>query len=485
MHDIEPYFKWRTNYIAAKDNRSPFYGRTYSEFQYSQKIYNYFIHPQWDHIGSPTLYIKILFVDYEEQFAIFELFGEWNDATTNDIMYLKREIIDEMTRYDIHKYVLICDNVLNFHGDGDDYYEEWYQDVADEEGWIAIVNILDHVEEEMKETNIHHYANLGGFFNGINWRGQKPKTVFIEIMEGKDSNKPHRSGFVNIIGRPNVGKSTLLNALVGERMSIITNKPQTTRHRIIGIVSEDDYQVVFSDTPGVIENPAYKMQEVMNSFVSSTFQDADVMIFLMDANESYAEEHAFVERIKKLEVPVFLVVNKIDTIDDTKLLGILKDWSERIDFAEIIPISALNKKGTDALMRNIVKYLPEGPVYYPKDQFTDRSERFLVSEIIREKILEQYHQEIPYSAEVIINSFKEGKTTKGDDIVRMEANIFVERDTQKSIIIGKKGVSIKRLGTEARKSIEKFLGCKVHLELHVKVKGNWRDNDQELKRFGY
>ena len=295
----------------------------------------------------------------------------------------------------------------------------------------------------------------------------------------------HKSGFVNIIGRPNVGKSTLMNTLVGERMSIITSKPQTTRHRIIGIVSGEDHQVVFSDTPGIIEDPAYRMQEVMNRFVNTTFEDADIMMFVTDVEERYADDDPVLEKLRNMEVPLFLVLNKVDLVSDGRLLQLIKEWSERVTFTEIIPISALHHNNTGRLLEVILKYLPEGPAYYPKDQLTDRPERFFISEIIREKILLLYHQEVPYSSEVIVTSFKEDETNKGEALVRIGADIYVARNTQKAIIIGKGGSAIKKLGTEARKDIEKFLEKKVFLELHVKVKDNWRDDDRMLKHFGY
>ena len=295
----------------------------------------------------------------------------------------------------------------------------------------------------------------------------------------------HKSGFVNIICRPNVWKSTLMNAMVGERMSIITNKPQTTRHRIIGIMNGEDHQVVFSDTPGIIEDPAYRMQEVMNRFVNTTFEDADIMMFVTDVEERYADDDPVLEKLRNMEVPLFLVLNKVDLVSDGRLLQLIKEWSERVTFTEIIPISALHHNNTGRLLEVILKYLPEGPAYYPKDQLTDRPERFFISEIIREKILLLYHQEVPYSSEVIVTSFKEDETNKGEALVRIGADIYVARNTQKAIIIGKGGSAIKKLGTEARKDIEKFLEKKVFLELHVKVKDNWRDDDRMLKHFGY
>lgn len=294
--------------------------------------------------------------------------------------------------------------------------------------------------------------------------------------------KPHRSGFVNIIGRPNVGKSTLMNALVGERMSIITNKPQTTRHRIIGIVSEEDYQVVFSDTPGFIKDPSYEMQTSMNKFVSGSFKDGDVMVLVVDVMENYDDDNPLFKKLEGVKVPLFLVLNKVDLIDEGALMHKIVEWKDRANFEEIIPISALQKKGTEELFQLILGNLPLGPVYYPKDQFTDRPERFFVSEIIREKILLNYYQEIPYSCEVVVDAFKEDDQK---DLVRIHAMIYVGRESQKNIIIGKKGSAIKKLGIDARYAIEKFLEKKVYLELFVKVKDNWRNDDKMLKSFGY
>ncbi|MCH2046182.1 MAG: GTPase Era [Saprospiraceae bacterium] len=292
----------------------------------------------------------------------------------------------------------------------------------------------------------------------------------------------HRSGFINIIGRPNVGKSTLMNALVGERMSIITNKPQTTRHRIIGIVNDDNHQMVFSDTPGYIKDAAYKMQERMNAFVKTTFEDGDIMLLVVDVTQDYDEENHLFQRLAKVQCPLFLVLNKIDLIKEEELVQLIKEWNERVKFTETFPISALEKKGTENLFEKLKAYLPLGPVYYPKDQFTDRPERFFVNEIIREKILLNYYQEIPYSCEVVVESFKVDDVK---NMVRIRALIYVSRKSQKGIIIGKAGSAIKQLGIDARKSIEKFLEKKVHLELYVKVKDNWRDDEKELKNFGY
>jgi GTP-binding protein Era len=300
----------------------------------------------------------------------------------------------------------------------------------------------------------------------------------------KELKKAHKSGFVNIIGHPNVGKSTLMNALVGERMSIITHKPQTTRHRILGIVNDDAYQIVFSDTPGLIKKTNYKMQERMNAFVQGTTEDADVMLLVIDVKEPFDTESPILQIVKKVKCPLFLVMNKTDLLNEEQLMKVLLQWKDQVNFTEIIPISALNKKNTELLLHKILEYIPEGPVYYPKDQFTDRSERFFVSEIIREKILLLYHQEIPYSVEVIVDTFKEDPDPD-KNLVKIHSTIFVSRKTQKSIIIGDKGSAIKKLGMDARKDIEKFLEKRVFLELFVKVKEDWRDDDSSLKMFGY
>ncbi len=282
-----------------------------------------------------------------------------------------------------------------------------------------------------------------------------------------------------------MGKSTLMNALVGERMSIITNKPQTTRHRIIGIVNDDDFQIVFSDTPGVINDPAYKMHEAMNHFVQGSFEDADLVLFVTEPGEQYADDDPIIDKLKKLDVPLFLLINKIDTSDEPALLQLVRTWNDRVPFTETIPISALHKTNTETVLKLILERLPEGPAYYPKDQLTDRPERFFVSEIIREKILLLYQQEVPYFTEVVVTSFKDDVTSKGDPIIRIGADIYVGRKTQKAILIGKGGKAIKKLGVEARKDIETWLNSKIYLELHVKVKDNWRDNDYLLKQFGY
>ena len=295
---------------------------------------------------------------------------------------------------------------------------------------------------------------------------------------------PHKSGFVNIMGEPNVGKSTLLNALLGSKFSIITNKPQTTRHRIIAIANEADYQIIFSDTPGVIYEPGYKMQKAMNAAAYSALEDADIMLFMIDVTRPPDISDELKAKINKLKCPIFLVLNKMDLSTQEKLIKLSKWWQNEIKTTEVLAISALEKEGTEGLINRIVNYLPEGPPYYPKDQFTDRSERFFVAEIIRENILELYHQEIPYSVEVVVYAFKEGESRKGP-IVRISADIIVSRKTQKSIIIGKGGVSIKALSTASRLGIEKFLDQHVFLELYVKVKEKWRDDDRSLKSYGY
>lgn len=294
----------------------------------------------------------------------------------------------------------------------------------------------------------------------------------------------HFSGYVNIIGRPNVGKSTLLNAMVGEKMAIITSKPQTTRHRILGILSEENFQIVFSDTPGLIHDPGYKMQKAMNDAAFSIFEDADVVLFVIDPYNNYDGTEKVLDKLKRTDVPKFLIINKVDQSDPDTLKEMMALWKTRIEFDEVHCISALEKIGVDNLLECIKARLPEGPVYFPKDQISDRSERFFISEIIREKILMFYKQEIPYSSEVVVTEFKE-TILRDEPFVRIRAEIYVMRDTQKQIIIGRQGSSIKKLGIEARKDIEKFLEKRIHLELFVKVKEKWRDDDRFLKGFGY
>lgn len=294
----------------------------------------------------------------------------------------------------------------------------------------------------------------------------------------------HYSGFVNIIGKPNVGKSTLLNALVGEKMSIITHKPQTTRHRILGIVSDEHYQVIFSDTPGVIDDPNYKMQKAMNDAAFSIFEDADLILFVTEAEDEYTGEENIIQKLKASSVYKMLIINKADISTPEALKELEAKWMSLVNFDESLFISALEKAGTEHLLERIIAKLPEGPIYYPKDQMSDKSERFFVSEIIREKILLLYKQEIPYSSEVVVTEFKTSQKD-GKPFVRIRAEIFVMRQSQKHIVIGKAGAMIKKLGILSRKDIEKFLESKVHLELFVKVKEKWRDDDRLLKSFGY
>ncbi len=289
----------------------------------------------------------------------------------------------------------------------------------------------------------------------------------------------HKAGFVNIIGNPNVGKSTLMNALVGERISIITSKAQTTRHRILGIVNGEDFQAVFSDTPGIIK-PAYELQESMMDFVKVAFEDADVLIYMVEMGEKELKNEAFFEKIKNVKVPLILLLNKIDKSSQTELEEQVAFWSEMVPNAEILPISALENFNIQTVMDRIVKLLPVSPPYYPKDQLTDKPERFFVNETIREKILIHYKKEIPYSVEIETEEFKEEK-----NIIRIRSVIMVERDTQKGIIIGHKGAALKRVGSEARKDLEKFFGKKIFMELYVKVNKNWRSSNSQLKRFGY
>lgn len=290
----------------------------------------------------------------------------------------------------------------------------------------------------------------------------------------------HKSGFVNIIGRPNVGKSTLLNQFIGQKMAIVTHKPQTTRHRILAIINEEDYQIVFSDSPGIVHDPGYGLHRSLNKSAYSSFEDADILILMTDDRDEANADEKLVQRLNKLEAPKFLVINKIDRMDETRQQEIKQYWQGITSFQETFFISARDKVGTDELFSKILGNLDEGPAYYPKDQLTDRHERFFVTEIIREEILLQYRQEIPYACEVAIESYVEE-----EKITRISALIFVSRQTQKGIIIGKKGSAIKSLGTEARKKIEAFLEAKVFLELHVKVKKDWRDDDNMLRRFGY
>lgn len=289
----------------------------------------------------------------------------------------------------------------------------------------------------------------------------------------------HKAGFVNIVGNPNVGKSTLMNQLVGERISIATFKAQTTRHRIMGIVNTDDMQIVFSDTPGVLK-PNYKMQEMMLAFSESALADADVLLYVTDVIENPEKNIDFLEKVKKMKIPVLLLINKIDQSDPKKLGDIVEKWHSLLPNAEILPISAKNKFGVDMLLKRIKELLPESPAFFDKDQLTDKPARFFVSEIIREKILLYYDKEIPYAVEVKVERFKEDDTR-----IHINAVIYVERDSQKGIIIGHQGVALKKVNTESRKALEKFFGKKIFLETFVKVDKDWRSSQRELDAFGY
>lgn len=289
----------------------------------------------------------------------------------------------------------------------------------------------------------------------------------------------HKAGFVNIVGKPNAGKSTLLNQLMGEKLAIVTQKAQTTRHRIFGIYNEDDLQIVFSDTPGVLD-PKYGLQEKMMEFVKDSLQDADVFLFIVDASDKSEPNEFLVEKLNKIPVPVLILVNKIDLSNQEELEKIMEFWHEKIPKAEILPISALNGFNTHVILPKLKSLLPENPPYYDKDQYTDKPERFFVNETIREKILLNYEKEIPYSVEVVTEMFKEK-----EGIIFIDSIIYVERETQKGIIIGHKGEAIKKVGTEARIDLEKFFAKKIHLNLFVKVKKDWRKNERDLKNFGY
>ena len=289
----------------------------------------------------------------------------------------------------------------------------------------------------------------------------------------------HRSGFVNILGNPNVGKSTIMNALVGEKLSIITSKAQTTRHRIKGIVNGDDFQIVYSDTPGILK-PRYKLQESMMTFVNIALTDADIILYVTDVTEKTEDETGYTAKIRESGIPVIVAINKIDLSNQQDLERIAGIWGKKFPGSPVIPVSALKKFNLDTLLNAVISKLPEGAPYFPKDQLTDKYERFFASEIIREKILMNYQKEIPYSAEVEIESFKEE-----ENIIRIRALIHVTRDSQKGIVIGHKGEKLKKTGTEARLDMEEFFGKKVFLELYVKVTKDWRDKPQELKRFGY
>ena len=289
----------------------------------------------------------------------------------------------------------------------------------------------------------------------------------------------HRAGFVNIIGNPNVGKSTLMNAFVGEKLSIITSKAQTTRHRIFGIVSGDDFQIVFSDTPGIIK-PAYELQNSMMDFVKSALEDADVLIYMVEIGEKELKDESFFAKINKLKIPILLLINKIDKSDQSTLEQQVAYWKEQVPRAEIFPISALEGFQTAEVFNRILELLPESPAFFPKDQLTDKPERFFVNEIIREKILLNYKKEIPYAVEVETETFSDS-----EQIIHIRSVIMVERETQKGIIIGHKGEALKKVGVQARADLEKFFGKQVHIEIFVKVNKDWRSNTRQLRRFGY
>lgn len=289
----------------------------------------------------------------------------------------------------------------------------------------------------------------------------------------------HKAGFVNIIGNPNVGKSTLMNAFVGEKLSIITSKAQTTRHRILGIVNGEDFQVILSDTPGIIK-PAYQLQESMMDFVKSAFEDADVLVYMVEIGEKELKDEVFFNKIVNSKIPVLLLLNKIDKSNQEQLEEQVQSWTQKVPNAEIFPVSALEGFNVPQIFSRIVELLPESPAFYPKDTLTDKPERFFVNEIVREKILMHYKKEIPYSVEIDTEEFFEE-----EEIIRMRSVIMVERETQKGIIIGHKGAALKRVGVEARRDLEKFFGKQVHLELYVKVNKNWRSDSRQLRRFGY
>ncbi len=289
----------------------------------------------------------------------------------------------------------------------------------------------------------------------------------------------HRSGFVNIVGNPNVGKSTLMNALVGERISIITSKAQTTRHRILGIVNGDDFQIVYSDTPGVLK-PNYRLQESMLNFSRSALSDADVLLYVTDVHDDYEKNADFVEMVNENSAALLLIINKIDLIDEQRLITLVEKWKTLTPRAEIFPVSAIEKFNIEPLFKRIKELLPESPPFFDKDQLTDKSERFFVTEIIREKILLNYEKEIPYSVEVEVEQFKEE-----GNLLKINAVIYAERESQKGIIIGHGGKSLKKVGTDARKDLEAFFEKKVFLELFVKVEKDWRSKDTKLRNFGY
>jgi len=289
----------------------------------------------------------------------------------------------------------------------------------------------------------------------------------------------HKAGYVTILGKPNVGKSTLLNELVGEKLAIITRKAQTTRHRILGIVNSDDFQIIYSDTPGIIK-PAYKLHESMMNFVKSSLRDADIILYIIELGQKFDPEDEMLAKIRKVDSPLLLVINKVDQDTGNQLEDFAREWKEKLEPARVIPISALHNFNIKGLFDTIMELLPEHPAYFPKDEITDKPERFFAAEMIREKIFTNYTQEIPYSCEVVVSDFKED-----EKIIRIRAEIYVERNSQKGILIGKGGLSLKKVGVEARKDMEQFFGKQIHLETHVKVEPDWRKKSGKLKRFGY
>ena len=290
---------------------------------------------------------------------------------------------------------------------------------------------------------------------------------------------PHKAGFVNIVGNPNVGKSTLMNAMIGENLSVITSRAQTTRHRILGIVNGDDFQIIYSDTPGIIK-PGYRLQEIMLKFSRSALEDADIILYVTDVKETPLKNEEFIEQLKKIRVPVFVLINKIDLGDEKTVNSLVSKWSGILPEAVPIPISATVNFNLDKVFTLILENLPESPPFYSKDDLTDKSERFFVSEIIRGKILQNYRKEVPYAVEVEVESFKETK-----EVIHIRSIIYVERESQKGIIIGHQGKSLKKVGIQAREDMEDFFGKKVFLETFVKVKKDWRNNERILKKFGY
>ncbi len=333
----------------------------------------------------------------------------------------------------------------------------------------------NHNLENMQNINNNTQDNIEQTQNKDKSEDEKLKEILDEQW------KDHKAGFVNIIGNPNVGKSTLMNNMLGQKLSIVTHKAQTTRHRIFGIVNGENFQIVYSDTPGILQ-PHYRLQEAMMKYVDQALEDADVLLYVTDVNETLDKNKEYLDKIKYVsqKLPTILVINKVDLVDQAKVKMLIEKWQQILPDAEIIPASALYNFNLDRIFNSILEKLPYSPPYFDKDQLTDRPMRFFVAEIIREKILELYRQEIPYSVEVGIEEFKEYPT-----ITKIRATIYVARDSQKPIIIGKGGQAIKKLGIAARKEIEEFLGTKVYLDLYVKVSKNWRNDQRKLKMFGY